>query len=216
MAGAFKSAFFRGVRAGVNGTLGAINQSPWRAAAAVAGATTLTAHTIACHRIEQDVKLDFKDVLIRPARSTLKSRSQVDLQREFSFKYGKTKLKCTPIIAANMDTTGTFEMACELSKHGVMVAMHKHYTVEQWRQFAAANPSVIPYVAVSAGTSQADLKMLDDVIAATGVDVICLDVANGYSEFFVEAIKSVRSRHPDKVILAGNVVTAGMTEQLIL
>ena len=109
---------------------------------------------------------------------------------------------------------------------------------------------VMPYVAVSTGTSQADLKKLDDILAATGAEIICMDVANGYSEFFVDvsthstalrtlhkhtcsastdtrgepidlmdwfqAIKQVRSRHPTKVILAGNVVTAGMTEQLIL
>jgi GMP reductase len=185
-------------------------------AAATTATAALTAQTVSCLRIEEDTKLDFKDVLIRPARSTLRSRSEVNLARTFKFKYGSFEWTGVPIIAANMDTTGTFEMACELSKHGVLVAIHKHYTVDQWAEFAKNHPDVIPFVAVSAGTSKNDTYKVDQIIAATGVQMICLDVANGYSEFFVEAVKSVRAKHPTKVIMAGNVVTDSMTEQLIL
>jgi len=185
-------------------------------AAGTAVTAALTLQPVACLRIEEDIKLDFKDVLIRPQRSTLKSRSQVELKRKFKFKYGTFEWTGVPIIAANMDTTGTFEMAQALSKHGVLVAIHKHYTVEQWTEFARDHPDVVPFVAVSAGTSAADVAKVSKIVEATGVQMICLDVANGYSEFFVEAIKAVRQAHPTKVILAGNVVTDSMTEQLIL
>ena len=36
-------------------------------------------------RIDDDMKLDYKDVLIRPKRSTLESRKEVDLERKFIF-----------------------------------------------------------------------------------------------------------------------------------
>ena len=80
--------------------------------------------------IENTVKLDFKDVLIRPKRSTLSSRSEVDITREFKFLHSPVVYHDIPIIAANMDTTGTFEMARALGKHGMSVALHKHYDVE--------------------------------------------------------------------------------------
>lgn len=86
-------------------------------------------------RIEYEIKLGFKDVMFRPKRSTLKSRSQVDLEREFTFLHTEKRWNGVPIIAANMDTVGTFEMAVALSKHKVMTAIHKHYSVEEWAEF---------------------------------------------------------------------------------
>ena len=85
--------------------------------------------------IENTVKLDFKDVLIRPKRSTLSSRSEVDITREFKFLHSPVVYHDIPIIAANMDTTGTFEMARALGKHGMSVALHKHYDVEEYTTF---------------------------------------------------------------------------------
>ncbi|MEZ2696355.1 IMP dehydrogenase, partial [Hafnia alvei] len=86
-------------------------------------------------RIEEDLKLGFKDVLIRPKRSTLKSRSEVELEREYTFKHSGWKWSGVPVIAANMDTVGTFRMAEALASFDVLTAVHKHYTVEQWQQF---------------------------------------------------------------------------------
>jgi GMP reductase len=86
-------------------------------------------------RIEYDIKLGFKDVMFRPKRSTLKSRSEVDLEREFTFRHTKKKWKGTPIIAANMDTVGTFEMAVELAKDKIITAVHKHYTPKNGHNF---------------------------------------------------------------------------------
>ncbi len=88
-------------------------------------------------RIETDLKLGFKDVMIRPKRSTLKSRSQVSLEREFTFLHSTTKWNGIPIMAANMDTVGTFEMASEIAKHKLFTAIHKHYSVAEWNAFLA-------------------------------------------------------------------------------
>ncbi|SES82017.1 GMP reductase [Thalassotalea agarivorans] len=169
-------------------------------------------------RIEQDLKLGFKDVLFRPKRSTLKSRSQVDLNREFTFKHSGRKWKGVPIIAANMDSVGSFEMAISLAKYGAMVAVHKHYSVEQWADFVSANDaSVLNNVMVSAGTSDADFDKLKDILALSDdLMFICIDIANGYSEHLVEYVQRVREAHPNMVISAGNVVTGDMCEELIL
>lgn len=183
------------------------------AALALAGGSGVAYAT----HIETEVKLDFKDVLIRPKRSTLRSRSEVELARTFHFKHSKQVLTCVPLMVANMDTVGTFEMAKCFGEHRCMVAIHKHYTVGEWSAFAAANPETLPFVAVSAGTSRADLDKMDEVLkACPGVRMICLDVANGYSEFFVETVREVRARFPAHTIIAGNVVTNEMTEELIL
>lgn len=168
-------------------------------------------------RIIEDIKLDFKDVLIRPKRSTLKSRAQVSLEREFKFKHSQRTWKGVPIIAANMDTVGTFEMALALSKHGVLTAIHKHYTVADWAKFVKDNPQALPFVAVSTGTGDEDYKKLATILGEhKALDMICLDVANGYSEHFVEFLKRVRKEFPTHTIMAGNVVTGEMVEELIL
>lgn len=130
-------------------------------AAAVATAGAFFAGGVAsCMRIEEEVKLDYKDVLLRPKRSTLRSRSEVSLDRTFHFLHSKRSWTGTPMIVANMDTVGTFTMAAEMAKHHCIVAIHKHYTVDDWKQFAAEQPQAVPYVAVSAGTSANDMSKL--------------------------------------------------------
>ncbi|KJF93900.1 GMP reductase [Photobacterium angustum] len=169
-------------------------------------------------RIEQDLKLGFKDVLFRPKRSTLKSRSQVELTRDFTFKHSGRQWSGVPIIAANMDSVGSFEMVKSLSKHNVMTAVHKHYTVEQWADFINNNDaSVLNNAMVSTGTSDADFQKTKDIMAMTDdLIFICIDIANGYSEHLVEYVEKIRAEFPDKVISAGNVVTGDMVEELIL
>ncbi|KAF0024870.1 hypothetical protein F2P81_023672 [Scophthalmus maximus] len=168
-------------------------------------------------RVDADLKLDFKDVLFRPKRSSLKSRSEVDLQRTFTFRNSKQTYTGIPIIAANMDTTGTFEMAQVLSKHTLFTAIHKHYSVEDWKNFAANYPDCIEHVAASSGSGTADLERLCAILEAVpALQYICLDVANGYSEYFVEFVKTVRGKFPRHTIMAGNVVTGEMVEELIL
>ncbi|MGO2508567.1 MAG: GMP reductase [Vibrio hibernica] len=169
-------------------------------------------------RIEQELKLGFKDVLFRPKRSTLKSRSQVNLTRDFTFKHSGRQWSGVPVIAANMDSVGTFAMAQALAEHNVMTAIHKHYTVADWADFIKNNETkVLNNVMVSTGTSDADFQKTKDIMALTDeIIFICVDIANGYSEHLVDYVMKVRQAFPDKVISAGNVVTGDMVEELIL
>lgn len=157
-------------------------------------------------------------MLIRPKRSTLKSRAQVSLVRTFKFKHAAHEWTGVPIIASNMDTVATFEMARALASHKCFTTVHKHYSVEDWVNFAKSEggKECLEYMSVSCGTSDEDFEKIKAVIAATGIKFICIDVANGYSEHFVEHLKKVRAQFPQHVIMAGNVVTGEMTEELIL
>ena len=169
-------------------------------------------------RIEADMKLGFKDVMIRPKRSTLGSRSQVSLLRKFIFRNSETEWEGVPIIAANMDTVGTFAMARVLSQHRMMTTIHKHYTRDDWATFMqSADESITKNIAVSTGTGQADAEKLDYLLKQhPQLEFICVDVANGYSEHFVNFVKRTREKYPSKTIMAGNVVTGEMVEELIL
>ncbi len=169
-------------------------------------------------RIESDIKLGFKDVMIRPKRSTLNSRAEVSLARKFHFRHAENKWEGIPIMAANMDTVGTFEMAVELARQQLITAIHKHYSLEQWTHFiGAADAAIANYICLSTGTSKEDAKRLDQVIrACPAIRFVCIDVANGYSEHFVDFVKKARQLYPDKIIIAGNVVTGEMVEELLL
>lgn len=168
-------------------------------------------------RIEADLKLAFKDVMIRPKRSTLHSRAQVSLERGFSFLHSKKTWTGVPIMAANMDTIGTFEMAAALAKLGLLTVIHKHYDPDAWDVFLRAQPGIQDHLAIATGATKRDLDTLNTVLARhPEVYFICIDVANGYSERFVELVHQTRSRFPDHVIIAGNVVTGEMVEELLL
>ncbi len=172
-------------------------------------------------RIETEVKLDFKDVLIRPKRSTLGTRSDVDISREFRFRHAGGEYAGIPIIAANMDSTGTFEMAKALDAFRMSTALHKHYAVDECVAFftGLARKSAAFY---SLGIAKTDEDRFHRVMAGATVDgepairYVCIDVANGYTESFVRFVARIREKYPQLVIMAGNVVTGEMTEELIL
>ncbi len=169
-------------------------------------------------RIENDIKLGFKDVMFRPKRCTLKSRSDVNLEREFTFMHTGKKWKGVPIIAANMDTVGTFEMAEALAKEKIITAIHKHYSVEEWTEFLKGKPeNFYNYIALSTGTGKSDEQKIKEIITKhPKIQFLCIDVANGYSEYFVQFVNNARKSYPDKIIIAGNVVTGEMVEELLL
>jgi GMP reductase len=168
--------------------------------------------------LENDVKLGFSDVLIRPKRSNLKSRAQVDLQRTFKFLHSKRDWTGIPVISANMDTTGTFEVAGVLANHGMLTAIHKHYAVADWDAYLAGKPEdIYSRVMVSTGTSDSDFERIARIMTNhPKLDFICIDVANGYAESFVDFVRKVRGAFSDKTIVAGNVVTGEMVEELLL
>ena len=170
--------------------------------------------------IDNEIKLDFKDVLIRPRRSSIKSRSDVDLNSTYTFKHVDDYVwQGVPIMVSNMDTTGTFDMVTSAYYHNMFVCVHKHYSLIDWIRFRDnnSNDDIYNHFAISCGSKKEDLEKINKIIHnLPKIRFICLDVANGYTTEFEEFVKSVRSLYPNKVIIAGSVVTREMTEQLIL
>ena len=169
------------------------------------------------NKVLNDIKLDFKDVLIRPRKASIniESRSQVNMMRTFKFKWAKNEWTGCPIVSANMDTTGTLEILKEFNKQKLLVALHKFYEAKDLEQFLSKNEDCKDQMVVSSGTSDKDIIKLGEILKATGTDKICLDVANGYTQKFVDTVKKIRELHPDKVIIAGNVVTADISQELV-
>jgi len=179
-------------------------------------------------RIEEDMKLDYKDVLIRPKRSTLGSRKEVDLERGFTFRNYTPEFpdntayrhyRGVPIMAANMDGVGTFEMADKLAEGKIFTCLVKTYSVNELVDYFDSEMSErTDYVAMSIGITDKDHNKFRDVYEQTGskLKYVCIDVANGYSERFATFVRGMRNNYPNIVIIAGNVVTGEMTEELIL
>ena len=179
-------------------------------------------------RIENEVLLDYSDVLIRPKRSTLTSRKDVDLARKFVFRnytpdfpenIEDEHYHGVPIMASNMDGVGTFAMATELAKQGIFTCLVKTYSKEELTDFFNnANHDITSCVAMSIGTGNADYDKFVQVYGRVGnkLKYLCIDVANGYSEAFVSHVSNIRKIYPHIVIIAGNVVTADQTQELIL
>ncbi len=167
-------------------------------------------------RIEEEIKLDYSDVLFRPKRSTLKSRSEVDLKRKYKFKYSKLVWEGVPIIASNMDGVGEIGIAKKLTAFKMMTALTKQHSDKQIKNIQK-NHLIHNYVALSCGTSRDSYTRLNNILKKnTKFKFICIDVANGYSENFSKFVSEVRKKHPTKTIIAGNVVTADMTQELVL
>ena len=167
-------------------------------------------------RIEEEIKLDYSDVLFRPKRSTLKSRKEVDLSRTYQFKYSNREWTGIPIMASNMDGVGELEVAKSLSKFDIVTALTKQHDLESISAFSGIK-EIFNYISLSCGTSEKSYERLNSIISQhTYIQFICIDVANGYSENFSKFVSSVRDKYPSKTIIAGNVVTADMTQELIL
>ena len=173
-------------------------------------------------RIEQDTKLDFNNVLFKPKRSTLTSRRDVDLNRTFNFMWSNRSWSGVPIIASNMDGVGTFEMAKVLQEYNLITVLSKHYTLDQWKH-AMGSGIKMEYISVCTGTGAiwdkdaADWVTMNRILEMyPDIPFICVDVANGYHENYSNFIKNIREKYPNKIIIAGNVITAEMTEELII
>jgi len=167
-------------------------------------------------RIEEEIKLDYADVLFRPKRSTLSSRKDVELKRTYKFKYSNHQWTGTPIIAANMDGVGELGMAKILSKFEIMTCLTKQHDLKAIRRSSAVK-EIFPHITLSTGTSDKDYKRLNEILKEFSFfEFICIDIANGYSDHFSKFVRSVREKYPTKTIIAGNVVTADMTQELVM
>ena len=167
-------------------------------------------------RIESEVKLDFSDVLIRPKRSTLGSRKEVDLFRNYRFRNSEAEYGGVPIMASNMDGVGTFEVADALLKQGLFTCLVKTYSASDLLEYFSNGSKRREHVAMSIGIAEQDLEKLDRVMGACPIKYLCIDVANGYSERFATIVEQIRNKYEELIIIAGNVVTGEMTEELIL
>ena len=167
-------------------------------------------------RIEEDIKLDYGDVLFRPKRSTLSSRKDVELKRTYKFKYSKHQWSGTPIMAANMDGVGELNVARSLAKFEIMTCLTKQHDLKIIKRNSGIK-DIFPHVALSTGTSDKDYKRLNEILKEFSFfEFICIDIANGYSDHFSKFVRSVREKYPTKTIIAGNVVTADMTQELVM
>ena len=167
-------------------------------------------------RIEEEIKLDYSDVLFRPKRSTLKSSKDVDLNRKYTFKHSRSSWKGIPIIASNMDGVGEIDVAKKLSSHKLMTALTKQHDINQIGTIYKKN-IFFDSIALSCGTSKDSYNRLNSILKKyPKFKFICIDVANGYSENFSNFVSEVRKKYPKKTIIAGNVVTADMTQELVL
>ncbi len=169
-------------------------------------------------RIENEPKLDFSDVLIRPKRSTLASRKEVSLERTYKFLHSSSTWTGIPIMTSNMDATGTFTMAKALSKHKIVTILHKFYGIEELESFFTDFDEP-DYVGYSMGIRPEDLEKFDELLQRglqKRFKFIVLDVPNAYLESFLVNVKRIRDRCPEHIIVAGNVVTNEMTEEILL
>ena len=167
-------------------------------------------------RIEEEIKLDYSDVLFRPKRSTLSSRKDVNLERTYKFKYSNNEWSGIPIMAANMDGVGELGVAEKMSEFNMITCLTKQHDIKKLKQYKKIK-SIYKNIALSVGIKKEDFDNLDKLLKEFNfIKFICIDVANGYSERFSKFIKSVRDKYPTKTIIAGNVVTADMTQELVL
>ncbi len=172
--------------------------------------------------LDNEIKLDYKDVLLKPKRSTLSSRRDVDMTRKFVFRNSGEPYECCPIIASNMDGVGTFSMAKVIQEYKMLTTITKTTSLDQWKK-AVGEGIKLKYLSVCTGTGKLwdddaeDYSTMQQVLKNyPDIKFITIDVANGYHTNFSDFISVVRNEYPDKTIIAGNVVTAEMTEELII
>jgi len=173
-------------------------------------------------KFEDGIKLDFDDVLIRPKRSTLSSRSGVDIRKVYDYLHARVEEIVVPIVAANMDTVGTIAMADMLGSEQMLACLHKYYSVDELVNFFAEKPRLGTFYTL--GIKEEDVEKLLDVHReliymeehGLGIHKICIDVANGYQKVFVDHVKRIRNLFPDTIIMAGNVCTPEMVSELLI
>lgn len=167
-------------------------------------------------KIDYTPQLDFKDVLIRPKRTTLNSRSQVDLERTIKFPNSKQIWKGIPIIVSNMDTTGTFEVYDVLSKYKLITCLNKYYNLKDFKKKWETEEMDPDYFMISTGIDERNFSNLNDIVTFTKCKWLCVDIANGYMEQLVNFCNKCRASFPDIILVAGNVASREMVEELII
>lgn len=181
--------------------------------------------------IIEEVQLDYCDVMIKPKRSTLNSRSEPDVYRLYKMKHTDRVLYGNGLIVANMATTGTFAMAEVFAKNLMFTCLHKHYSFEEIKgflekhkndeiEFKMSHENCIAYfnnyVFVSTGIKDGDYEKICKVLDLGICKNLCIDIANGYIPKLLDFVKKIREQYPNLIIMVGNVVTGDMVQDIIL
>jgi len=177
-------------------------------------------------KIDFSQQLDFNNVLIRPQRTTISSRSEVSLERTYHFKNSNISWTGIPIMASNMDTTGTFKVSDVLNKYKMLTCLNKFYNILEYDSYLSQKKyeldlksyaGYIKNIIISIGIGEQDLIKLNKLLRLfPEIQWICVDVANGYMKKLVKICKYIRETYPNKIIIAGNVATGEMTQELII
>ena len=171
-------------------------------------------------RIETEIELDYSDVLIKPRRSTIASRKDADITREYKFKWSGKTVKGTGIMQANMGTIGNFEVSRKMLNSGLFACLHKHHNVEDlvefYRTLVDENDTYLRCL-LAVGLKDNGVEKVREIKRALGITVsVRLDVPNGYIPQIKDLVIKLRAEFPDMIIFVGNVVTGDITEDLIL
>ena len=161
-------------------------------------------------------KIDFKDVLIVPNKTTIKSRKEVSLQREFTFK-NNTKWKGVPIISSNMDTVSDVKTFDILRQHDYITCFPKHYN-KKWTLDFPKHLELVDNYMLTCGTGDSNnLIALVKKLYTFGIHprFICVDVANGYMKQLEDTCVQIKSFFPECILVAGNVVTPDSVYELM-
>lgn len=168
-------------------------------------------------QISNEIQLDYDDILLLPNRSKSASRKTVDIEREFLFYHSPRKWKGTPIFAANMANTGTLAMSLELSKYKFCTALHKFYDLEVIIPHFNQNLNNKDYIWYTTGIRGEDFSKLENFLKEVSFQPnIVIDVPNGYTDDFVRICSTIRNMCHDSIIMAGNVCTSNMVQEIIL
>lgn len=168
-------------------------------------------------RILQSEELDYSDVLILPARSTITSRSEIVLEREITFKHSQRTWKGVPLACANMDNLASFQMADTLAKYKILTCLTKHYYSHELVTYFNNPLTDLDYVSYSMGISDGDLNKFNNFKKEVNeVRFVNIDTPNGYMERFVDFCRNFKKENPLITIIAGNVCTGEMVEELAL
>ena len=166
--------------------------------------------------IDNDIKLDFDDVLIVPQRSTLTSRSDIEINRMFQFYHSTRSWSGIPIICANM-SFASFNLANSLKKHKIITCLHKYHSIDELCEYFTKYPDSLDYVWISIGYKNSELNKLIELKDKIGIQPnICIDVPNGHMDVFVKYCRKVRENFPESIILAGNVTNTSSTQELLI